>query len=103
MTNSAKTDWIVPRSFPAPERHLLLSTDKRSQPTNTSRFLSVNSALSGAPVFALRGGQPVWMGVVKRGAAGNGIEAGLQASPSHLIQAKGKLRTLTHVAGLTYA
>jgi hypothetical protein len=48
--------------------------------------------ISGAPVFALRGGRPVWVGVIKRGAAGSGIHAGLQASPSHLVQANGKLR-----------
>lgn len=48
--------------------------------------------ISGAPVFALRGGNPVWVGVVKRGAEGPGVEAGLQASPSHFVQADGKLR-----------
>lgn len=48
--------------------------------------------ISGAPVFALRGSQPVWVGVLKRGAEGAGIEAGLQATPSHFIQADGMLR-----------
>jgi hypothetical protein len=48
--------------------------------------------ISGAPVFALRDGQPVWVGVVKRGPEGDGATAGLQATPSHFIQANGKLR-----------
>lgn len=48
--------------------------------------------ISGAPVFALRGGQPAWVGVVKRGADASGIAAGLQTTPSHFIQANGKLR-----------
>jgi len=47
--------------------------------------------MSGAPVFALRGGQPVWVGVLKRGAEGSGIEAGLQATPIHFIQADGTI------------
>lgn len=49
--------------------------------------------ISGAPVFALRDGRAAWVGVVKRGAAGSGIEAGIQASPSHWLQADGKIRT----------
>ncbi len=48
--------------------------------------------ISGAPVFALRAGQPAWVGVIKRGAAGRGVEAGLQATPSGFIQAGGTIR-----------
>jgi hypothetical protein len=48
--------------------------------------------ISGAPVFALRGDQPVWVGVLKRGAEGSGIEAGIQATPSNFIHANGRLR-----------
>jgi len=47
--------------------------------------------ISGAPVFVLRAGQPVWVGVVKRGAAGSGAEAGLQATHAHFIQTDGRL------------
>ncbi|MFZ5497274.1 MAG: hypothetical protein ACOZE5_18280 [Verrucomicrobiota bacterium] len=48
--------------------------------------------MSGAPVFTLRDGQPVWVGVLKRGAECSGIEAGLQATPCHFIQADGTIR-----------
>ena len=48
--------------------------------------------ISGAPVFALRAGKPIWVGVIKRGSAGRGIDAGLQATPSHFVQADGTIR-----------
>lgn len=48
--------------------------------------------ISGAPAFALRDGRPVWVGVVKRGAAGQGVAAGLQATPCHLVQADGAIQ-----------
>lgn len=59
-----------------------------SEPTNSVESFG---GISGAPVFALRDGAPTWVGVVKRGAEGRGIEAGIQASPSHLVREDGRI------------
>ena len=50
--------------------------------------------LSGAPAFALRDGKPVWVGVVKQGAADKGISAGLQATLCHYVRADGTLQPM---------